>query len=90
MPGGPDLVPQRRPGPFHRLSRGYDPGMQRLYTGSTRALSMLLVVLGLALIVSTVARGGGALALGVVVGVGLTLFGAARLWLLRGAHGEPR
>ena len=64
--------------------------MQRLYIGSTRALSMLLVVLGLTLIVLALVRGGGALALGVVVGVGLTLGGAARLWLLGGVHDESQ
>jgi hypothetical protein len=64
--------------------------MQRLYIGSTRALSMLLVVLGLTLIVLALVRGGGALALGVVVGVGLTLGGAARLWLLSGVHDESQ
>jgi len=64
--------------------------MQRLYIGSTRALSVLLVVLGLALIISALVRGGGALALGVVVGVGLTLGGSARLWLLRGVRDESQ
>jgi hypothetical protein len=64
--------------------------MQRLYIGSTRALSALMIVLGLTLIVSAVARGGGALALGVVIGVALTLGGAARLWLMRGVGDEPR
>jgi len=64
--------------------------MQRAYIGSTLALSVLLVVLGLALIVSALARGGGVFALGVVVGAGFTLAGAGRLWLLRGVRGEPR
>jgi hypothetical protein len=64
--------------------------MERLYIGSTRALSMLLVVLGPTLIITTLVRGGGALALGVVVGVGLTLGGAARLWLLRGVRDESQ
>jgi hypothetical protein len=64
--------------------------MERLYIGSTRALSMLLVVLGPTLIVTALVRGGGALALGVVVGVGLTLGGAARLWLLRGVRDESQ
>ncbi|MGH2802142.1 MAG: hypothetical protein ACRDL4_03735 [Thermoleophilaceae bacterium] len=64
--------------------------MQRAYIGSSRVLSLLLVLLGLALIVSALARGGGALALGVVVGAGFMLAGAGRLWLLRGVRGEPR
>jgi len=64
--------------------------MQRAYLGSTRALSLLLVLLGVVLIVSALVRGGGALALGVVVGTGLTLAGVGRLWLLRGVRGEPQ
>jgi hypothetical protein len=51
---------------------------------------MLMVLLGLVLVVSALARGGGALALGVVVGVGLTLGGATRLWLMRGVGDESR
>jgi hypothetical protein len=64
--------------------------MQRAYIGSTRVLSVLLVVLGIALVASSLARGGGVLALGVVIGVCFTLAGAARLWLMRGVRGEPR
>ena len=64
--------------------------MERVYLGSARALSVLLILLGLALIASALARGGGVLALGVVVGACLTLAGAGRLWLLRGVRGEPR
>jgi hypothetical protein len=64
--------------------------MQRVYIGSARALSVLLILLGLALIASALARGGGVLALGVVVGACLTVAGAGRLWLLRSVRGEPR
>ena len=64
--------------------------MQRAYIGSTRAFSTLLILLGLILIVSALARGGGVLALGVVLGVGLTVVGAGRLWLLRAFRGEPQ
>ena len=35
------------------------------------------------MVVSTLARGGGALALGVVLGTMLALLGAGRLWLAR-------
>jgi hypothetical protein len=72
------------------MSRDYDGRMQRAYIGSMRALSFLLVLLGVVLIASALARGGGVLALGVLVGVCFTLAGAGRLWLLRGARGEPR
>jgi hypothetical protein len=63
--------------------------VERAYRQSTRALSAALVVLGIALIVSALAAGGGPLALGVVVGVLFTLLGAARLYLA-GRHGPPR
>ena len=44
-------------------------------------LSAVLVLLGIAVAVSTVARGGGPLSVGVVMGLVLTIFGAARLFL---------
>lgn len=58
--------------------------MRRAYTTSTRVMSALLLLIGLAMIVSTLARGGGALALGVVLGAMLALLGAGRFWLARG------
>ena len=58
--------------------------MQRAYLASTRALSATLLVLGIAMVVSALVRGGGALALGVVLGAALALLGAGRLWLARG------
>jgi hypothetical protein len=70
--------------------RDYDGRMQRAYIGSTRALSFLLILLGLVLIVSALARGGGVLAVGVLIGACFTLAGAGRLWLLRGVRGEPQ
>jgi hypothetical protein len=48
--------------------------------------SALLFLVGLAMVVAALARGGGALALGVVLGVMLTLIGAGRLWLARGGE----
>jgi hypothetical protein len=58
--------------------------VRRAYTTSTRVMSALLMVVGTAMIVSALARGGGALALGVVLGAMLALLGAGRLWLARG------
>lgn len=55
--------------------------MERAYRHATRVLGVLLLLLGTAIVVSTVARGGGPLALGVVVGIGLAVFGAGRLLL---------
>ena len=59
--------------------------MQRAYAASTRVLSVLILVAGLAMIGSTLARGGGALALGLVLGVMFVVIGAGRLWLARQA-----
>jgi hypothetical protein len=60
--------------------------VRRAYATSTRVLSGLLMVVGLAMVVSALARGGGALALGVVLGTLLALLGAGRLWLARGGE----
>jgi hypothetical protein len=56
------------------------------YVTSQRALSLLLCVVGVAMVVSTLARGGGPLSLGVVVGVAFAALGAARFWLARAAR----
>jgi len=56
------------------------------YAVSQRVLGGLVCVVGIAMAVSTLARGGGPLALGVVVGVLFAALGAARFWLAR-AHG---
>jgi drug/metabolite transporter (DMT)-like permease len=47
-------------------------------------MGILICVLGIVLIVTTLARGGGPLALGVVVGVLFALLGAGRFVLARG------
>ncbi len=62
--------------------------MQRAYLASTRVLSAVLLVLGVAMVVAALVRGGSPLALGVVLGALLALLGAGRLWLARGA--DPR
>jgi hypothetical protein len=56
---------------------------RRLHRASTRVLSAVMLLLGVALVVTTVARGGGPLAIGVVVGVLFAGVGAGRLWLER-------
>jgi hypothetical protein len=60
--------------------------VQRAYFASTRALNGVLVLVGVALVVSALVRGGGALALGVILGAMFTLLGAGRLWLARGGR----
>jgi hypothetical protein len=58
--------------------------VDRAYLASSRALSALLVLVGLAMIASALARGGGAFALGVVLGALFTVLGLLRLRLARG------
>jgi hypothetical protein len=56
------------------------------YRHSIRALGGLLFALGLTLVVVTLARGGGPLALGVVVGAALAAIGAGRAFLAGSAR----
>jgi hypothetical protein len=58
--------------------------LQRAYYHSTRALGAVVCVLGLVMVVTTLARGGGPLAMGVIVGAGLAAFGAGRVYLAGG------
>jgi hypothetical protein len=60
--------------------------VRRAYATSTRVLSGIIMLLGVTMIVSALARGGGVLALGVVLGTMLALLGAGRLWLARGGE----
>ena len=60
--------------------------MRRAYATSTRILSGLIMLVGMAMVASAIARGGGALALGVVLGTMLAILGAGRLWLARGGE----
>ena len=53
-----------------------------LHRGSTRLLSTIMVALGLLMVVSTIARGGGPAALGIWLGVLFVLAGAGRLYVL--------
>ena len=63
--------------------------MERTYHQSTRVLGTAIFVLGVAMIVSTLVRGGGPLALGVVAGAAFVLLGAARVYLAS-REGSPR
>ena len=55
--------------------------MRGAYRHSTRFIGALTCVLGAAMILATLVRGGGPLALGVVVGAGFLVIGAGRLYL---------
>ncbi|HET6865682.1 MAG TPA: hypothetical protein VFH80_07155 [Solirubrobacteraceae bacterium] len=61
------------------------PRRRQMYSSSTRVLSIAMILIGVALIVRTLAAGGGAIATGIILGVLFVLAGAARLYLqLRG------
>ena len=47
----------------------------------TKVTSALMIVIGVAILVRTVAAGGGPLALGVILGLLFLAAGAGRLWL---------
>jgi hypothetical protein len=65
--------------------------VDRALTASSRTLQALVCLIGVALIVTTVARGGGPLALGVILGAMFVVLGAARLWIsARRERAEPR
>ncbi len=53
----------------------------RLRRTTTSVLSVFMIVIGLALVVRTLAEGGGALALGLILGVLFVAAGAGRLVL---------
>lgn len=53
----------------------------RIYHGSVRAFSIVFIGIGLAILISTLVNGGGALSLGVVLGVAFLAVGAGRLWI---------
>lgn len=64
------------------------PDPRQLHRSSTRVLSLAMIVLGVLLVVRTLSSGGGALALGVVLGVLFAAAGGARLYLqARGGQG---
>jgi hypothetical protein len=56
-------------------------GSQRIGNGGTRILAPVIAILGVAIIVRTVAAGGGALSIGVLLGVVFLAIGAGRLYL---------
>jgi hypothetical protein len=55
-----------------------------IHQASTRIMSAIMVVIGVAMIVTTIARGGGPLALGILLGTLFVLAGAGRIYLSRG------
>jgi hypothetical protein len=60
------------------------PEPRQLRQSYTRVMSTAMVLVGVALIVRTIAAGGGALASGVLLGALFVAAGAGRLYLSRG------
>jgi len=59
------------------------PSPRDVHRGATRVLSVLMIVIGVAILVSTIARGGGPLAVGLLLGVLFVAAGAGRLYVER-------
>jgi hypothetical protein len=59
------------------------PSGREVHRGATAVLSTAMLLIGVAMIVSTLARGGGPLALGFILGILFMLVGAGRLYVLR-------
>jgi hypothetical protein len=57
------------------------PEPRDIHRRATLVMSALMLVLGLAIIVVTLADGGGPLALGILLGVLFAAAGAGRLWV---------
>jgi hypothetical protein len=54
---------------------------RQIHRSTTRAMSIVMVLIGVALLARTLAAGGGVLATGVLLGVLFILAGAGRLYL---------
>ncbi|MCW3038162.1 MAG: hypothetical protein JWM31_67 [Solirubrobacterales bacterium] len=58
------------------------PGPERnVYRSSTRTLSAVMLLLGVAMLISTLARGGGVLSIGVIMGLLFLAAGGGRLYV---------
>jgi hypothetical protein len=66
------------------------PAPRDLHGKVTAAMSAVMVVIGIAILVTTLARGGGPLAVGVLLGVLFVAAGAGRLYLERLRRREDR
>jgi hypothetical protein len=54
---------------------------ERIYRRSVRAFSVIMVAIGIALVATTLANGGGPLAIGFILGIAFVAVGAGRLWI---------
>jgi hypothetical protein len=66
-------------------ARRIDPALmsspERIYRGSVRALSLVMLGLGVAILAVTLAGGGGPLSVGMLMGIAFLAVGVGRLWL---------
>ncbi|HEY7255294.1 MAG TPA: hypothetical protein VH476_01310 [Solirubrobacterales bacterium] len=53
---------------------------ERIYRGSVRVFSFVLIALGLGILITALVSGGGPLSVGVVLGIAFLAVGAGRLW----------
>ena len=54
---------------------------ERIYKNSVRLFSLVFLVLGLLLLIATLANGGGPLSVGTLLGLAFLAVGAGRLWI---------
>ncbi|HXQ89807.1 MAG TPA: hypothetical protein VN733_09225 [Solirubrobacterales bacterium] len=54
---------------------------ERAYRGAVRAFSLAMVAIGLAVLVLTLANGGGPASVGFLMGIAFLVVGIGRLWL---------
>jgi hypothetical protein len=57
------------------------PERHQFHRNSTRVMSVVMIVIGMALVVRTLAAGGGAVAIGLLLGLLFIAAGAGRLYL---------
>lgn len=61
-------------------------GARRAYQGTVRLFSLAFIVLGIVILAMTLASGGGALSIGIVMGIAFLAVGAGRLWVASRMH----
>lgn len=54
---------------------------ERIYRGSVRGFSIVFLILGLLILVTTLTSGGGPLSVGFLLGIAFLAVGAGRLWV---------
>ena len=55
------------------------PGPRDVHRGATRVMSAIMIIIGVAMLALTIARGGGPVSLGVILGLLFVAAGALRL-----------